>query len=281
LPDPEKLLTLLRQATMLSRATPGRIGRLVELAGATDVLVAGDLHGHIGNFQQVLKVADLGTHPKRHLVMQELIHGPFRYGDGADKSHQAVDLWAALKCQFPDRVHYLPGNHEMAQWTNRAIAKNEYDLNAGFLDGVRSAYGAKAVEIYAAYLDLFRALPLAVRTPNRVFLSHSLPPATALAKFDAPRLRSADYSDDDLRPGGAAYSLVWGRDTSVANAAEFLKKVDADLLITGHVPCDKGFSVPNDRQVILDTLSSPAAYCLFPADRPLTHQELLDCVKLL
>src|SRR5262245_39687949 len=114
LPDPDKLLTALRQATMLSRATPGRVGRLVELAGAADVLAVGDLHGHIGNFQQLLKLADLGHHPKRHLVMQELIHGPFRYGDGSDKSHQAVDLWAALKCQFPDRVHYLPGNHEMA-----------------------------------------------------------------------------------------------------------------------------------------------------------------------
>jgi hypothetical protein len=272
---------VLRQATMLARATPGRTGRLIELAGAADVLAVGDLHGHIGNFQQVLKIADLAKHPKRHLIVQELIHGPYRYSDGSDKSHQAVDVWAALKCQFPDRLHYLPGNHEMAQWTNRAIAKNDIDLNAGFLDGVRSAYGAKAVEIYAAYLDLFKSLPLALRTPNRVFLSHSLPPATAMAKFDVARLRAADYDPDDLRPGGAAYGTVWGRDTSPANAGEFLKKVDADLLITGHVPCDAGFAVPNDRQVILDTLGSPAAYCLFPADRPLTHKQLLDCVKLL
>ena len=42
-----------------------------------------------------------------------------------------------------------------------------------------------------------------------------------------------------------------------------------------------GFDVPNDRQVILDSLGSPAAYCLFPADRPLTHDELLACVKTL
>jgi len=266
---------------MLSRATPGRTGRLVEFGAATDVLVTGDLHGHIGNFQHVLKIADLPRHPRRHLVMQELIHGAFRYGDGSDKSHQAVDLWAALKCQFPERVHYLPGNHEMAQWTNRAIAKNDFDLNAGFLDGVRSAYGARAIDIYAAYLDLFKALPLALRTPNRVFLSHSLPPATGMAKFDPVRLLDGEYADDDLRPGGTAYGFVWGRDVSSANVAEFLKKVDADLLITGHIPCDTGFTVPNDRQVILDTLGSPAAYCLFPADRPLTHPQLLECVKLL
>ncbi len=266
---------------MLSRATPGRVGRLVEIAGAADVFATGDLHGNIGNFQQVLQLADLAAHARRHLVMQELIHGVFRYADGADKSHQAVDLWAALKCQFPERVHYLLGNHELAQWTNRAIAKNEYDLNAGFLDGVRSAYGARGVEVYAAYLDLFKALPLVLRTANRVFLSHSLPGASAMAKFDPARLRAADYSAEDLRPSGAAYAIAWGRDASAANAAEFLKKVDADLLITGHIPCDTGFTVANDRQIILDTLGSPAAYCLFPADRPLTHQQLVACVKLL
>src|SRR5207244_4376734 len=110
--------------------------------------------------------------------------GSYRYGDGSDKSHQAVDLWCALKCHFPDRVHFLPGNHELAQWTNRLIAKGDVDLNASFRDGVRFAYGAKADDVYAAYLELFAALPLAIRTANRVFLSHSLPPAAVLPQLD-------------------------------------------------------------------------------------------------
>src|SRR4051812_36938826 len=129
MPDPDKLLNTLRKATTLVRATPGRRGRVVAVGGA-QVMVVGDLHGNIGNFQRVLKVADLQRQPGRHLVMQELIHGSYRYDDGSDKSHQAVDLWCALKCQFPDRVHYLPGNHEVAQWTNRLIAKGDLDLNA-------------------------------------------------------------------------------------------------------------------------------------------------------
>ena len=58
-------------------------------------------------------------------------------------------------------------------------------------------------------------------------------------------------------------------------------KVDADLLITGHIPCEKGFEVPNDRQVILDCMGSPACYCLLPADRPLAHDELVGCVRTL
>lgn len=281
MPDPHKLLPLLRRAAMLSRATPGRRGRLVELTNCDEVLVAGDLHGHIGNFQLLLKAANLAAHPRRHLVMQELIHGKFRYDDGTDKSHQAVDVWAALKCQYPDRVHYLPGNHEIAQWTNRLIAKADNELNTSFRDGIRTAYGTSGDEVYAAYMELFRSLPLALRTANRVFLNHSLPSATGLTTFDPARLLEPDYPDADVEPGGIAYEMVWGRDVSEEVAAGFLQKVDADLLITGHVPCERGFATPNNRQIILDSLGSPAAYCLFPTTEPLTHQRLVDCIKLL
>lgn len=281
MPDPAKLLTTIRRAADLTRATPGRTGRTIRVDEHDEVMVVGDLHGNIANIQLVLKIADLARNPNRHLVVQELIHGAFQYRDGSDKSHQAVDLWCALKCQFPSRVHYLPGNHELAQWTNRAIAKAENDLNASFLDGVRCAYGRSADDIYQAYLSLFAALPIVVRTPNRVFISHSLPSPAALESFKPLKLEREGHDPEDLLPGGLVFSLVWGRDTSQKNVEEFLIEVDASWLITGHVPCDQGFSVPNDRQIILDALGASAAYCLFPAGPPLTQAKLIDCVKLL
>jgi hypothetical protein len=281
MPDPLKLLNTLKRAGDLCRSTPGLCGKTVDLATADDVLVAGDLHGNIANFQRIMKLADLARNSHRHLVMQELIHGGFRYADGSDKSHQAVDLWAALKCQFPTRVHYLLGNHEMAQWTNRAVAKADVDLNASFLDGVRTAYGMMGMDIYNAYLDLFQTLPLAVRTPNRVFVSHSLPSAKSMATFDPSRLQHPGYVDDDLKPGGTPYGLVWGRDTSPENVAEFLRRVDADFLISGHIACDNGFNVPNDRQVIVDSLGPVASCCLFPARGPVTQAELVKRIVML
>ena len=42
---------------------------------------------------------------------------------------------------------------------------------------------------------------------------------------------------------------------------------------------DTGFDVPNDRQLIVDCAESPAGYVLFPADRPLTHSELVGCIR--
>ena len=55
--------------------------------------------------------------------------------------------------------------------------------------------------------------------------------------------------------------------------------MDAGLLVSGHIASEKGFDVPNDRQVIIDCAESPAGYVLFPADRPLTHAELVGCVR--
>jgi hypothetical protein len=280
MPDPERLLRTLHRAADAFRATPDRTGRVVTLTDAADVLVGGDLHGHLGNFQALLKKADLARHPQRHLVLQEVVHGPHQYPQGGDKSHQLLDLVAALKCQYPERVHFLPGNHELAQATGRSIAKADTDYNALFEQGIRTAYGEQADAVYAAYLDLIAAAPLAVRTANRVFVSHSLPSAPRLDNFRLEDLLR-ETKPEDLDNHGAVYALVWGRDTRPATAAAFLAKVDADLLVSGHIPCDTGFFAPNDRQLILDCMGSPAGYCLFPADRPLTHADLLQCAGTL
>jgi hypothetical protein len=274
------MLTHLRQALTLVRATPGRRGHVVELQNCTEVLVAGDLHGHVGNFQGLLKAADLGNHPARHFVLQEVIHGKYRYPSGGDKSHQLIDLFAALKCQFPRQAHYLPGNHEMAQWTGRKVLKADEDLNALFEEGVRAAYGPQfGPEIYQTYLSIFQALPVALVAPNRVLVAHSLPAARWLPVFDPAQLEKEVYTDADLQPGGSVHSLLWGRDTAQGTVEDFLRKMGAELLVSGHIANEKGYDVPNGRQVIVDCAESPAGYVLFPADRPLTHAELVGCIR--
>jgi hypothetical protein len=282
MPDPDRLLRTLYKATDAVRQTPGRKGRFVELQGATEVLVAGDMHGHLGNFQTIYKTADLAKHPYRHLVLQEVVHGKFLYPAGGDKSHQLLDLFAALKCQFPLRVHMLLGNHELAQWMNRLVMKEDRDLNAVFLDGVREAYGPKkGPEIYNGYLRLFGALPLALRTPNRIFISHSLPREKALETFELRHLETDAFPTEDLTVGGSVFELLWGRDTRAETCAAFLRKVDADWLVSGHIACEAGFARPNPRQVIVDCCDSPAAYALLPADRPITADEFAASVRLL
>jgi hypothetical protein len=241
-------------------------------------MAVGDLHGNLDNFRKVLVKAALKEHPDRHLILQELIHGSFRYPDGADKSHQLVDLLAALKCEYPLRVHMLLGNHELSQWTSQNIGKSNEECNALFHAGVNEAYGTRSAEIYDAYTDLFSVIPVAVRTANRVFLSHSLPAAARLDKFDPALLEQDGHPDSELRPGGTIHALVWGRDTRPENAAAFLQKVDADFLITGHTATDNGSALPSDRHIVLDSSGTPACYCLFPTNLPLASAGLTACI---
>lgn len=276
MPDPEKLLRTLRRAIDACHDTPGRNGRVVTLTDVEDVFATGDLHGNLANFQAFLKRADLGNHPRRHLVLQEVIHGPNRYpNDGGDKSHQLLDLVAALKSQYPLQVHFLPGNHEFGQLTGRAILKGDDNLNELFERGVATAYGERAAEVYAAYMELIAVAPLLLRTPNRVVLTHSLPSALKFDHFQLSDLER-DTVSEDLESNGSVHLLVWGRDVRPEHVRHFLESIDADLLITGHIPTDAGFIVPNDRQLILDSVGTPAGFCLFPTTRPLTHAELLQ-----
>ena len=281
MPNPERLLRTLHEAVVAFRTTPGRSGGVVTVTDAREVLIGGDLHGNLDNFRALLKKAELDTCPKRHLVLQEIIHSRFSYPQGGDKSHQLLDLMAALKCQYPDRVHFLLGNHELAQWQGQLIAKGDVDYNGIFLEGIQSAYGSRADEIYTAYLEIFAAANLAVRTANRIFMSHSMPSARHLDGFSLSDLQRDERTPEDLAWGGAVHSLVWGRDTRLETAERFLAKVDADLLITGHIPSEHGFETPNERQIILDCMGPQAGFCLFPTDRPLTIEELIGYVGIL
>jgi hypothetical protein len=282
MPDPEKILSTVRRASELFRTTPGRSGSIITLDAADEVLVVGDLHGNLPAFRQVLTAAALANRPGRHLVLQELVHGPHEYpNDGGDKSHQLVDLACALKCQHPDRVHLILGNHELSELTGRSIGKNGVFLNPHFRKGLETAYGPAAEAIYQAYLQLFVALPIAVRTPNRVFLCHTIPDGSDLDRLDLEILRTGVWPPESLVRGGTIYALTWGRDTRPETADRFAALVDADLFVTGHQPCDEGFRQANHRQIIIDGTDPYPSYCLFPAREPLTIEALRAGVRRL
>lgn len=276
MPDPEKLLKTINKAAIHLKTAAGRAGKFVELCDCEEVLVVGDLHGHLGNFKKVLNLAKLSENPKRHVVLQELVHGMFRYNDGSDHSHRLVDVVCAYICQFPGRVHYLLGNHELAQWKNREIAKSNESLNQLYRAGVVKAYSEQADEVLAAYDELFDSLPVAIRLPNRIFLSHSLPGMTRLEHWTLEQIKKETFTEEDYKLAGCVHAIVWGRDASETTAKKFLELVNCDLLISGHIPSEQGYDVPNPYQVILDGKDENARVLLFSAKETLTQESLLQ-----
>lgn len=282
MPDPQKILTTVKRAADLMRATPGRSGSVVALADVDDVMVVGDLHGNLPAFRQALAIAALDKHPQRHLVLQELVHEITKYDpDHPDRSHRLVDLVSALKCQYPDRVHLILGNHELSELTGRVIGKDGQTLNLRFRQGMERTYGPHTNDVYQSYLGLFAALPLAVRTPNRVFICHTLPDNRYLDALDLELLKRDSWPEEATRRGGTIYALTWGRDTAPETADRFARMVDADLFVTGHQPCDEGFRQANHRQIIIDGTNPYPAYCLFSARDPITIEDLMKSIHII
>ena len=178
----------------------------------------------------------------RHLVLQELVHDSRIDPDEGqvDRSHRLVDLVCALKCQYPNRVHVILGNHELSELTGRSISKKGFALNALFRQGVEESYGEHAESILNAYADLFRSLPLACRTPNRVYLCHTVPDGDQIPNLDLSILKTGIWPPESLQRGGTVYALSWGRDTRIESAEAFARLVDADWFVTGHHPCMEG-----------------------------------------
>jgi hypothetical protein len=275
--DPDLMLRTIRRAAMLLRATPGRRGMVVHLPeDASEVLVAGDLHGNLTNFRAILEVADLERRPKRHLVLQEFIHSVARVPGGGDLSHRLLDVVCALKEKYPDRVHLLFGNHELAQWAGRRIAKDGASLNDLFRAGVETTYGPRAGEVLEAYDELFSSLNLAVRSANGLFACHSIPTGRHLPEFDVGIFDRLGLDARDVGPASSVYRLLWGKGVSPTTAERFLEIVGAELLVTGHIAQDAGFAVLNPRQIVVDCSRRPAACALVPVDRPFESARL-DC----
>lgn len=280
MPDPVAVLDIVRRATRLFRATPGRRGSIVHLQDADDVLVLGDLHGHLHVLSRAVGIAALENFAGRHLVVQELIHDTrVAPGIAPDLSHRLVDVVCALKCRYPDRVHLVLGNHELAQSTGHAIGKRGIDLNRMFRGGVKASYGSFAPELLEAYSALFRALPIAVRTANRVQICHTIPNGADLETLDLSALDADQWSDAALTRGGAIYALTWGRDLRPETADRFARLMGADFFITGHHPCDHGHHLANHRMLILDGTEPHPTSCLFNATGPIAVEDLLAGVR--
>jgi hypothetical protein len=270
-------ISLCQQAAEANRRCAWRHGNVVELTpdNGDEVMVVADLHGNWLNLNKLLKIASLEEHPRRHLVMQEVCHGGPQYPSGGGcLSHLMLEEMARLKVAFPDRFHFLLSNHELSELGEYPICKARKMLNLLFRCGIGEMYGSSSDRVREAYLDFIASCPLAVRLSSGIFISHSLPEKCDRDQFDVEVLRRP-LADADWRAGSDVFRLVWGRDFRAANAEAFAKLVGAKLLVHGHEPCTAGFSVPNERQVILDGCGCHASYLLLPIGPQLTQQDVL------
>jgi hypothetical protein len=279
IPTADQVLDTFSSATEENLIDPFRTENVVILPEEGEVWIAGDMHDHRRNFDKLLKSADLGNNPQRHLVLQELIHGEHFDDTGAEESWITLYRAAALKVDFSHQVHFLLANHDLAQIHGRGIMKGSTSVCEAFNKGVKNAFKDRAGRIQVAITEFLLSFPLAVRTPNGVFFCHSLPQDTEMEAFDYSIFGRALTGPDYAKKTGPVYQLIWGRHTTPPFVGQFAEVVGASLIVTGHQPQDTGFGVNGDQHLIIASDHNHGVVLQMDLARPYDMQGLVRGLK--
>jgi hypothetical protein len=258
-----------RQLSIDSIDAPGRL------------IATGDLHDNPMHFARLVQLSgmDGSGAPASHLTLHEIIHSD-RLLNGMDMSYRALAKAAALKAQYPDHVHILLGNHELAQLTNAGIVKDGVKSVEAFNAGVEYVFGADTDEVNAAIKDFIRALPIALRvhtTRGDILCAHSLPPAALMTRFDTSIL-SRELTDEDYQPRGAAHLMTWGRGYDAEGLEDLVERWGVWWFILGHEKAEMGVKFVPPNALILNSDHERGVYLPIDLDKPPRPEEAAGLV---
>ncbi|MCI0498358.1 MAG: metallophosphoesterase [Planctomycetales bacterium] len=281
---PQNSIQLCRKGAELNRSCRFRHGNVINLPEMGKVIVAGDLHGHRRNFERIRKIADLENNPWTHVVLQEIIHGGPEDDYGGCLSWQLLFDAIRYKISFPDQVHILLGNHDTAAITNSSVLKAGKEMNRALQAAMQRQFEKHYDTVYTAMVDYLLSQPLAVRCPNRIWLSHSLPADDYLETFDLS-IFNRPYTLDDIERPNPVYLLTWGRRHSEKTLARLAQMLDVDVFVLGHQPQENGWLLAGFNTLIIASEHAFGCVLCFDLDKPYTAPELtahilpLNCVE--
>ncbi len=268
---------ILREAAGLNREDALLSGSMLHFPDYGQLVMTGDIHGNRKNFEKLQRFCDLEHFAARHVILHELIHEDLDIS-GRDNSHETLLAAARWKVEFPDQVHFLLSNHELAQLSRNEISKNGRVVTQAFEESVTEDYGVDASAVLEAIGQLIQSYPLAGRTPNRIFVSHSLPSARDLPSFDET-VFSRRPMPADLEGDGAAHALVWGRHQTPATLDTLRLMLDVDFFICGHQPQEMGYEVLHDRMIILASEHNHGVFLTLDLSKPATLESLTRNIR--
>lgn len=268
----------LLEAAALNREDPLLQGSLLVFPNYGQLVMTGDLHGHRRNFEKLRRFCDLQHYAPRHVILHEIIHEEVVSLVGRDFSHEVLIDAARWKCEFPDQVHFLLSNHELAQLVGNEISKNGRVVTLAFEESVHQAYGRQGEQVMNAIHEFIHSYPLAGRTPNRVMVSHSLPGTRELPTFDSSVLERVP-TQQDLGDAGSAHAMVWGRYQTAPAIQSLREMFDVDYFVCGHQPQEMGYDVLHERMIILASDHNHGVFMTIDLSKPATLESLTKHIR--
>ena len=267
-----ELYTKARHANQRARY---RRGNVVHLPAQGEVILTGDLHGHWRNFERIVTYADLANRPDRHVVLHEILHGGPEDGHGGCLSFELLAAALQYQLDFPDQVHLVMGNHDTAIITDSDVMKAGREMNKAMKTALKRRFGTEYEAVMEALQHYLLSEALAVRCPNGVWFSHSLPACRLLDQFDAGILERPLTVADCIRPG-SAYLLTWGRRQAPETLEALARKLGVELFVLGHQPQESGWMRMDPNALVLASDHSHGVLLPVELDRTYTLTDLVE-----
>ena len=268
---------------------PLHFARLVEIAGMGD---GGSDEATERRSDEVSSSGDSASTPRhsvspslRHLVLHELIHSD-RLINGMDFSYRALARVAALKTRFPERVHTLLANHELAQITGAGIVKDGVRVVEAFNMGLEYVFGGDADGVAASIDTFVRSMPLALRCVHSrgggdTLCAHSVPSTAIMARFD-PGILERDLVEADYEPRrGSAHLMVWGRGYDAEQLEDLAERWGVGLFLLGHEKAENGARFVPPCAIVLNSDHERGAYIPIDLADPPRPEKAMGMVRML
>ncbi len=222
-------------------------------------LISTDLHGNRADFERLRErffaLRERAEHPDEvyWVLLGDLVHGPSEAArarnrelyDFADESPALIDALFELRERFPERIHYVLGNHDHGHVGGPHTRK--------FHDDEVAALEARlSPDQHARLLALFEGAYLALAAPCGLLLTHGSPSDhwRSLDQLDGIDLRHE--ADPDRREILRSLLTDYGQRGEVtARLLTQLSRAGLDLSIVvhGHDRDERGWFVEGDNQV--------------------------------
>ena len=253
---------------------------MITLEAGCDLIVCGDIHGNRTGLTKIISSAALAEDSNRRLLIQEVIHGPLDASSKMDRSVELLMRVARLKVSHPLQVLFVLGNHDIAQVTGNEITKEGLGVCKAFTEAMKAEFKDACQEVSEAVNEFLLSLPLAVRCPNGVFISHSLPaPARMIAAGLEILGQSGPYRPEDLRRGGSVYEWTWGRGQTPEQLEQLTGQLKAAYFILGHRHAPEGFEVISPLGVTISSDNARGQVIRLTTDKPFNDEIMKQSIK--
>lgn len=222
-------------------------GKLVELPRRGHAIIVTDIHGNLTDYNKYLDLWKGYGDKNFHFILT----GDFIHAMGK-KDDRSIDILESVKYYFEKckNFHALIGNHEWSAISMVSVYKGGVNQSHSFKTLIKERFKDDWNLKLEECQNFFKKLPVAVKTGNKLFISHGGPPIHIKSIDDIVHITDEGYGENNQN----LYQILWNREENFNrdDLNKFLDVVNCNAMIVGHTPVD-GVKLVYNKQLIVSS----------------------------